>query len=71
MTHVKRLILPALIGLSVYFALFGISMHLGIEVLLNMGPFSWIALTFHMALWRPEEFERLASRLRRRRAAHA
>lgn len=38
-------------------AAIGVSMHLGIAALLNMGPFSWISLAYYLSLWRPEEIE--------------
>lgn len=45
-------------------AAIGVSMHLGIAALLNMGPFSWISLAFYLCLWRPEEIERWLARAR-------
>jgi hypothetical protein len=44
------------------FAVVGIGMHLGILVLMNMGPFSWISLGYYLCLWRPEEIEAVARR---------
>jgi hypothetical protein len=57
--------------LRLYFAAFGISMHIGIEILLNMGPFSWISMAYYLALWRPEEIEAAWRRMSRRRVAVA
>jgi hypothetical protein len=41
-------------------------MHIGILVLMNMGPFSWISMAYYLCLWRPEELEALARKLFRR-----
>jgi hypothetical protein len=44
------------------FTVFGVGMHLGIALLLNMGPFSWISISYYLCLWRPAELERLLRR---------
>ena len=45
-------------------AAIGFGMHLGILILLNVGPFSWISLSYYLLLWRPEEWRRFGSWLR-------
>jgi hypothetical protein len=40
------------------FAAAGVALHLGILVLLNVGPFSLISLAYYLALLRPSELER-------------
>ena len=48
---------------------------IGILVLLNVGPFSFISLAYYLCLWTPDELERAVARIRRGRAcsgeAHA
>lgn len=51
------------VDLRVPWALTGVGIHVGILLLLNVGPFSWISLAYYVTLWRPEELERGASRL--------
>ncbi|MEM9695972.1 MAG: HTTM domain-containing protein [Myxococcota bacterium] len=50
-------------------ALFGIGMHLVIASLMNMGPFSWISLSYYICLVHPEElhewFTRVTAKLPR------
>ncbi len=36
-------------------ALVGVSLHIGILILVNVGPFSYVSLSFYFLLWRPEE----------------
>ena len=49
------------------FTAIGLSMHLGILVLLEMGPFSWISMAYYIVLWSPQEWEhRLAQVLPKR-----
>lgn len=50
--------------LRIPWALTGVSMHLGIAALMDMGPFSWISLAYYLCLWRPEELEQMARTLR-------
>jgi hypothetical protein len=50
--------------LRVPWAAFGAAMHLGIALLLDMGPFSWISLAYYVCLWRPEEIEAVFRRAR-------
>jgi hypothetical protein len=45
-------------------AVIGVSLHLGILVLLNVGPFSFISLAYYLCLWTPDEIERALARLR-------
>ena len=54
--------------LRVPWAAVGIALHIGIFALLAVTPFSWIALAFYIALWRPGEWEHLLAggRLTRR-----
>jgi hypothetical protein len=46
------------------FTLVGVSIHLGIEALMDVGPFSFIVLSFYVALWRPDEIRAAYHRLR-------
>jgi hypothetical protein len=48
------------------FALVGVGLHVGIGCLMQLGPFSWIALAYYIALWHPAEIEHLWAGLRRR-----
>jgi hypothetical protein len=52
--------------LRLVFTAVGVAMHVGIEILLEMGPFSWISLSYYLCLWRPDEIESLARRAARR-----
>ena len=49
--------------LRIGFALVGITLHVGILVLLNVGPFSWISLCYYVLLWTPDELEGFARRI--------
>jgi hypothetical protein len=42
------------------------SLHLGIFVLMDVGPFSWITMSYYLCLFTPEELEAAARRVRRR-----
>ena len=44
------------------FALTGIGMHIGIHVLMDIGPFSLITLAMYPALWHPDEWQGRLSR---------
>ncbi|MGB5810357.1 MAG: HTTM domain-containing protein [Polyangiales bacterium] len=44
----------------------GVALHLGIAILLDVGAFSWITLSYYFCLWGPEEIERLYASLTRR-----
>lgn len=48
------------------FTAIGIALHLGIAILLDVGAFSWITLSYYVCLWRPDEFERLFASFARR-----
>lgn len=37
----------------------GLLLHLNILILMNVGPFSWISLSFYLLLWTPEEWRRI------------
>ncbi len=50
-------------------ALVGIGFHIGICVTLNVGAFSFIALAYYIALWRPAELESFAARIAARWAS--
>ena len=39
------------------FAAIGLGMHLGIGLLMEMGPFSYISAAYYLCLWRPDEIE--------------
>ena len=47
------------------FAVVGIGLHAGIQLLMDIGPFGLITLAIYPALWSPDEWRRL-----RRRRAH-
>ncbi len=50
-------------------ALIGVTLHVGILILVNVGPFSWVSLAFYFLLWKPSEYDRTWQWwLRRRRA---
>lgn len=53
------------------FLLFGLSMHLGIHILMEVGPFSAISIAMYAALLSGDEWARLGARWRQRRAATA
>ncbi len=50
--------------LRVLFAAVGVSLHVGILVTLEVGPFSWITLAYYLCLWHPDELARAGRRLR-------
>ena len=45
------------------FCIIGLGMHVGIEAVMNVGPFSFIALSYYVAIWRPDEIVGFARRL--------
>jgi hypothetical protein len=45
------------------FVIFGVLMHLGIFVLIGLGPFTWISLAFYICLFHPSEWRAFAQRL--------
>lgn len=45
------------------FVAVGVSLHVGIMLLMNVEPFSWVALSYYLCLFRPEEWRALARRL--------
>jgi hypothetical protein len=47
------------------FAVFGVGMHLGIEALMNVGPFSFISISYYLALLWPSEARAVSDRLTR------
>lgn len=38
------------------FLFYGLTMHLGIEILMEVGPFSWATLTLYLACFHPDEW---------------
>jgi Na+-driven multidrug efflux pump len=46
------------------YLLFGVGMHIGIEALMEVGPFSIASLTLYLACFHPDEWSRLFNRLR-------
>jgi hypothetical protein len=48
-----------------WFVLLGILMHLGVFVLIGLGPFTWITLSFYVCLFRPAEWQAAGRRLQR------
>ena len=57
------------LDLRALWALMGLGMHLGIQLFMNVGPFSWVTLSFYAGLWHPDEWragwERVRARLGR------
>lgn len=51
------------------YILFGVGLHLGIFALMEVGPFSWITLSYYLAMVHPEEWGALARRRARARAS--
>jgi hypothetical protein len=45
--------------------LVGFMLHMGILLLVNVGPFSWVTLSFYFLMWRPAELELGWQRFRR------
>lgn len=43
------------VDLRAWFAAIGVLLHVGILALLNVGPFSWISLSYYLCLWSPAE----------------
>lgn len=50
--------------LRVPWALTGVGMHCGILLLMNVGPFSWISMSYYVLLWSGGELDRAFGRLR-------
>jgi hypothetical protein len=48
-----------------FFALVGLFLHGGVLVLLDVGPFSLVALSYYLCLWSPSEFVALGARFTR------
>ncbi len=47
------------VDLRFLFAAFGVMLHLGIFALMEVGPFSWITLSYYLTLWSPDEWRAL------------
>jgi len=45
-------------------AFVGVSLHLGILLLMNVGPFSWVSMSYYFLLWTPAEWATNGQRLR-------
>jgi hypothetical protein len=43
------------------FVVIGVMIHLGILLFLEVGPFSWITLSFYLCLYHPDEWKRRSS----------
>ncbi len=41
--------------LRLLFAAVGLSLHVGILITLNVGPFSWVSMAYYLCLWHPDE----------------
>ncbi len=52
-------------------ALIGLMLHGGILLLMNVGPFSWVTMSFYVLLWTPAEWARGFERVREWRRARA
>ena len=48
-----------------WYAAFGVMLHLGIQVSMEVGPFSFITLSYYLALVHPDELASLGRSLRR------
>jgi len=46
------------------FAAIGLGMHVGIALLMDMGPFSYISAAYYLCLWQPQEIARAVRRVR-------
>lgn len=53
------------------FAFIGVGVHVGIELAMNVGPFSYVSLAYYLALWSPDEWRRAFARIKRVVAAKA
>ena len=42
----------------------GLSMHIGILLLMNVGPFSWVSMSYYFLLWTPAEWAKIGRRMR-------
>lgn len=51
--------------LRLAWAVCGISLHLGIVALMDVGPFSYISMAYYVCLWHPRELAEFARRIRR------
>ena len=52
-----------------WFALFGVMTHIGVFLVMNVGPFTWVTLAFYVAFFHPDEWMGAARRLRDRFSA--
>lgn len=50
------------------YAAFGVLLHLGIFAFMEVGPFTWITLSYYVTLWSPDEWRRSLAWLRGRAA---
>lgn len=51
------------VDLRLVWALIGVGLHLGIHAFMNVGPFSWVTLSFYACLWHPDEWRALGRRV--------
>ncbi len=42
----------------------GVGLHMGIHLFMNVGPFSWVTMSYYFCWWSPDEWAALARRLR-------
>jgi len=47
-----------------WYAFIGVGVHVSIWAMMNLGPFSWITMTYYLCLWHHDEYARLWRRLR-------
>jgi len=59
------------VDLRALFCAFGVLLHLGIFALMEVGPFSWITLSYYLTLWSPDEWRALTRRRGRAAATPA
>lgn len=50
------------LDLRALYCAFGVLLHLGIFALMEVGPFTWITLSYYLALWSPDEWRALTRR---------
>lgn len=51
------------LDLRLVWALMGVCMHAGIHLFMNVGPFSYVTLSFYACLWHPDEWARAGRRV--------
>lgn len=52
--------------LRIPFTALGLCLHMGILFTLNVGPFSWVSMSYYLCMWHPDELQHAAAVLYRR-----